>query len=79
MHINTWEGNSLISHIPQSLLICFKSVLQNIDDVVHLAIAKKVLKKTVEDVDEKFKKAIDKLSTYEKSIIPIPRNLSSKG
>jgi hypothetical protein len=53
-------------HIPQSLLICFKSVLQNVDNVLHLAIAKKVLKKTVEDVDEKFKKAIDELSTYKK-------------
>ena len=41
-------------------------MLQTVDDALRSAAAKKAPRKTVEDIDEKFKKAIDELSTYEK-------------
>jgi hypothetical protein len=45
-------------------LICFESVLQVVDDA--LGSATETRKKTSNDADAKFKKAIDALSVYEK-------------
>jgi hypothetical protein len=47
-------------------------VLQAVDDALHSAI--KARKKTLENVDENFKKAIDALSAYEKTHHPVDPN-----
>jgi hypothetical protein len=73
------EGNALDNPLPRAPLIYFQSVLQVVDDALRSTV--KAQKKTLKDVDENFKKAIDALSTYEKIHNPnaMPRHLSQKG